>query len=557
MNYEQQRIYNLELHTAKKELQDLQRHYFNLRISDKYKMDMAQMYLKRQRKMIGFLKSENEDLLANARVAGSKGKEATAAEIKAVIKDRLSHMEQYKNKIKIERTQLKELQTQIIKLEKELNRVKVKDKMSEHAILARAVEYEHLLNRLKCRLEVGHDKFGVMLSENKSLRDEITFLLQERHNFNAVYSSLVTLYTKGNTFISSLNEQAILTFCRREEACKQLKKLKCNELEETKMASNEINDLIREEDDYIKFHKFIAFKNSLRVLSNLEERIRLKREKQFAEEINMVERYTVLINKIIHLTGEKDLKQLVRDFQKKEESNFSLYTNVIILNEEVQKIEHSIQCLNNDNGNLLAGDTTRETMSQRKNVLLEESRSATNKANEKKAWCEQKMETLMKGLETIFALLGGDRDQMLKKLGDNTHVSLSNVEMHLIAIEFRINELLNVLSYLEDRESLAGLELYRLYYPLEDENSQIYNRLEQWKEEIKQMAVTTPCALCVEQQELTKEGKKCDGRLQLPLVKEELKLDLKERANRLETILHNVSVCLLPKSRQIVEKRMN
>nr|CAD7598696.1 unnamed protein product [Timema genevievae] len=419
-------------------------------------MDMAQMYLKRQRKMIEFLKAENEDLLTSARVAGSKGKEAAAAETKAVIKDRLAHMEQYKSKIKIERTQLKELQTQIMKLEKELNRVKVKNKISEHATLARAVEYEQLLNRLKCRLEVGHDKFGVMLAENKSLRHEITFLLQERHNFNAVYSSLVTLYTKG---------------------------------------------------------------------------------------------------------GEKDLKQLIWDFQKKEESNFSLYTNVVILNEEVQKIEHSIQCLNNDT------ETCWKKIRQEKQchreklfdlkVLLEESRSITNKANEKKAWCEQKMETLMKGLETIFALLDGDRGQMLEKLGDNTHVSLSNVEMHLIAIEFRINELLNVLSYLQEKESLTGLALYRLYYPLEDENNQIYNRLEQWKEEIKQMAVTTPCALCVEQQELVKEGNKCDGRLQRPLVKEELELDLKERANRLETILHNVSVCLLPKSRQIVEKRMN
>ncbi|CAG2057260.1 unnamed protein product [Timema podura] len=77
--------------------------------------------------------------------------------------------------------------------------------------------------------------------------------------------------------------------------------------------------------------------------------------------------------------------------------------------------------------------------------------------------------------------------------------------------------------------------------PRHEGESKIYNRLEQWKEEIKQMAVTTPCALCVEQQELVKEGNKCDGRLQRPLVKEELELDLKERANRLETILHNVS----------------
>ncbi|XP_046738263.1 coiled-coil domain-containing protein 63-like [Diprion similis] len=527
---------------AETELSRLKRQYRIMENDRATYAEDARLQLRNQQNMINQLEIEKAELMLGIKTAtsgaNSKKDEAMGEKLKCLLATRTK----YKETIDNERQQINELEEQILKVSREVTRMKMivqTDSQSKEL----AVKRNRMVNILENRLEVATKRFNMIVTDNKRFREEISSLLTERQQFNVLWLKLIGQLNTGKQVINDLIEQATVTFNMRDEELNKLHALRERGARDLKSHTSEMCELQRTLDNEWKLQEFLGVKGQYRDTGDLNTKKDAKRQNRHDEMQKKVADYTHILELIKQFTGEQEIDRLMTHFVKQEEENFALFSYVNELNDELEGLQARVGQLRVAIDEARALNTHRsEQQAQTLDRIakqLEEQTSVAATAEKSLAECNDVIEKLLRGIEALFRAVRCDNSPILELLGDNSHVTTNNVMLYLGIIEKRITDLFNQVHWVDKaRKAPSRLDESkkpRLKVPV-----------------LSQIAPTQPCALCVEKEELqnVSEG------LEAPLTRQEATVKLQQRLeDDFSELLHNVSGCHLPAARKIMQRR--
>ncbi|KAK2581933.1 hypothetical protein KPH14_002385 [Odynerus spinipes] len=499
--------------------------------------------LHNQQVMVARLEYEKAELLLaikNARASVFLRKDETDDE---KLKGLLDQRTRFIDAIKSEKQQIAELNRQIGQMSKEVALLRKKSQTDTQAKES-AIQHNKLVFILENRLEVETRRFNTVVAQNTRLRGEIDALLKERARFTMLWNKLIGHLNNGKQVISDLIEQATLTFNQRDEEMNKTQALRERATRDLKAHTAEMCELQRTLDNEMKLQEFLGVKGQYRQTVDLQAKEEAERAAKRQEQRDKIAAYTHILNTIKQFTGESDINRLVTHFVKQEEENFALFSYVNELNDELESLQLRMEGLTvaSEEARALHEYREKQQVETLENISnqLEEQTNLADAAEEELAQCDDEMEKMLRGIEALFKAVRCDNTPILDLLGDNTHVTTSNVMLYLGIIEKRIAEMMHKVYWVDKATKAQQLRL--------DENKKPRLKVPS----LTRIAPTQPCALCVEKEEMqvVSEGK------EIPLSRNEamdkLKIRLEEDYSEL---LHNVSGCHLPDARKVMQKR--
>ncbi|XP_035733386.1 coiled-coil domain-containing protein 63-like [Vespa mandarinia] len=525
------------------ELTRLKRQY---RIMENDRMKCSEegsLQLRNQQIMIARLEYEKAELLLAIKSAKSKTfiKKDEMDDVK--LKELFDQRSKFIDSIKFEKQQIGELKRQIGQITKEVTVLRRKIPTDVQA-KENSFKRHKLILMLENRLEVGMRRFNMIIAENVKLREEIESLLKERTQFTTLWNKLVGQLNTGKQIINDLIEQATLTFNQRDEEMNKTQALREKAMRDFDAHKAEMCELQRTLDNEMKLQEFLGVKGQYRKTIDLQIKQEAERAAKKQEQQDKIATYTHILNTMKEFTGENNIDSLVAYFVKQEEENFALFNYVNELNDEMECLQTKMTELTIaiDEARLLHEFREKQQVETLKNITdqLEEQTKLANEAEEELNNCDQDIEKMLKGIESLFKIVKCDNSPILQLLGDNTHVTMSNVMLYLNIIEKRITEMMHKVHWVDKATMASQLRL--------DEDKKPKLKVPS----LTEIAPTQPCVLCIEKEEMQvmTEG------LEIPLSREEAieKLNIRLESDFSE-LLHNVSGCRLPAARKVIQKR--
>ncbi|KAJ8946146.1 hypothetical protein NQ314_008968 [Rhamnusium bicolor] len=213
-----------------------------------------------------------------------------------------------------------------------------------------------------------------------------------------------------------LIEQATLAFDQREEWCSKLEALKKRAHNDFIAHSEEMREVQRQLDHYLTLREFLSVKGQRRILKDLEEKERKKKEFQIQNLENQLKLYEQTLEQI-----QDDVQRIASQFVKQEEENFALFNYVNELNHEIETLHATMAELEEkiDEQVELSQARTKERQATLRSLqydLDEAIKKAEAGENDVKE-AEKVLKDVLNGIEGIFNLLNCDRGPILELLG--------------------------------------------------------------------------------------------------------------------------------------------
>ncbi|KAJ8911287.1 hypothetical protein NQ315_015290 [Exocentrus adspersus] len=431
---------------AEEELARLQR---QLRIMEEDRVafsDETKSKLEKQRKIIQTLKKEKQKILEDITVATCTNQKRKDLKLTNQIYKLLEEYERYCKLVQEEKDNMKELEVQIKKLEQEIRNMKPKSAVTEEDYRYRLTSGQQAVKTLQNRLDNAVKRFCALLTENKSLREDIDHLLKEMNHYNLVWEKLIKDFNSGKKYMVDLIEQATLAFDQREEWCSKLEALKKRAQNDFVAHSEEMREVQRQLDHDLTLREFLVVKGQRRILRDLEEKERMRKELEVQNLENQLQVYQDTLKQIQQFCQEEDTHRIASQFVKQEEENFALFNYVNELNHEIESLNITLADLKEKIEEQVELSQARAKERQATVKSLEEDFKETlRKADEdedavKKA--QNELHDVLSGIENIFTLLNCDRGPILELLGATSGISLYNVKIYLGTIEKRISAII-------------------------------------------------------------------------------------------------------------------
>ncbi|XP_011644168.1 coiled-coil domain-containing protein 63 isoform X2 [Pogonomyrmex barbatus] len=545
MAYKQQPVQDeLEMETmAEIELSRLKRQYRIMENDRAACAEDARLQLRNQQNMIDRLEYEKAELVLAIKTARSKTFVRKDMEMDRKLKCLLTKRAKYIELIENEKQQIAELDEQIGKLSKDVTSMKMKMRTD---VQSREIAARHTRTvlMLENRVEVATKRFNLVIAENAKLRAEIETLLKERRQFTHMWNKLVGQLNTGKQVINDLIEQATVTFNQRDEELNKIQALRERGIRDLKNHTSEMCELKRTLDNEMKLQEFLGVKGQFREMVDLNAKKEAERQAKREEKQNKIAAFTQILQTIRQFTGEQEIDKLTAHFIKQEEENFALFNYVNELNDELESLQARMEQLTAaiDEAHALNVHRDQQQAETLEKITkdLEEQTALADAAEEDLAQCHDVMDKLLRGIDSLFKAIRCDNSPILELLGDNTHVTMSNVMLYLGIIEKQITEMFHKVYWIDKESKLPQLRLDeekkpRLKVP-------VLNRI----------VPTQPCILCVEQEQMQVVLE----RLEIPLTRAEATQKLQQRLMEDYTeLLHNVSACHLPAARKIIQRR--
>ncbi|XP_050302473.1 outer dynein arm-docking complex subunit 1 [Anthonomus grandis grandis] len=438
---------------AEEELARLQR---QLRIMEDDRMafsDETSSKLEKQRRIIELLRKEKAKLCEDINVATCKNQKRKDKRLSKEIYKLLEVYEEYCERVRVEKEEIVEMDVQIKKLESDIKNLRPKSSVTENHFQTRLTSGQKTLQILKNRLDNMVKKFCAILATNKELREEINHLLKERNHFNDVWEKLLKDIHSGKRYMVDLIEQATIAFDQREEWCSKLDALKKRAEVDFVLHSEEMREIQRRLDQYMTLREFLCVKGQKRILKDLEEKERLKKEMQQQNLEDQLEVYETTLKKIQVFCKEEDVDRIAALFLKQEEENFALFNYVNELSHEIESLTYVMDELHEKIDDQI--ELSNERAKQRQSTIsslqvdLDE---ATKKAEEDEQEVQKAADNLQKvlnGIEKVFEIVNCDKGPILKLLGENASINLFNVKIYLGTIEKKLSGIITDLYFAE------------------------------------------------------------------------------------------------------------
>ncbi|XP_014476801.1 PREDICTED: coiled-coil domain-containing protein 63-like [Dinoponera quadriceps] len=543
MAYRQQPVQD-ELETmAETELSRLKRQYRIMENDRATCVEDARLQLRNQQNRIDRLEYEKAELVLAIKTAKSKSFARKDTEMDEKLRCLLEKRAKYIDMIENEKRQIAELDEQIGKLSKEVGSLKSKVR-SDTQLRDLAVRHSKMVFMLENRVEVATKRFNLVVAENAKLRAEIETLLKERAQFTIMWNKLIGQLNTGKQIINDLIEQATITFNQRDEELNKIQALRERGIRDLNSHTSEMCELKRTLDNEMKLQEFLGVKGQYREMADLNAKKEADRQAKREEKQNKIEAFTHILQTIKQFTGEQEIDKLTAHFVKQEEENFALFSYVNELNDELEslqlRMEQLTAAIDEARVQNVHHDQEQAETLEKITKQLEEQTALADTAEEDLTKCNDVMEKLLQGIDALFKSIGCDNSPILELLGDNTHVTMSNVMLYLGIIEKQITEMFHKIYWVDKATKPPQLRL--------DESRKPRLKVPA----LTRIVPTQPCALCVEEEQMqfVSEG------LEAPLTRAEAMQKLRQRLeDDYAELLHNVSGCHLPAARKIMQRR--
>ncbi|XP_056636600.1 coiled-coil domain-containing protein 63-like [Diorhabda sublineata] len=406
---------------AEEELARLQR---QLRIMEEDRMAFLEetgSKLRKQRTIIGRLRKEKEKIYEEINVATCLNQKRNDEKLIKKMSKLLEDYERYDKLVRKEKEELRELEIQIKKMEADSQRLRPKSVITDQDYENRLKMGEQSIQILKDRLENAVKKFCGILTKNKELREEIDHLLKERAGYNIIWESLLKEMQNRKKYMVELIEQASVAFDQREEWCTKLAALKKRAQSDYLAHTEEMREIQRKLDHDVTLREFLSVKGQKRILKDLEEKERKKRDLQTQNQQNQLIMLENTMKQIQTFCGENDVNKMASLYLKQEEENFALFNYVNELNHEIDLLQVTLNEIQAkiDEQIEISQSKEKERMHNLEFLRkqLEAAIKEANDSEENVKKVEFKLKSILEGIEEIFDLLSCDRGPILGLLG--------------------------------------------------------------------------------------------------------------------------------------------
>ncbi|KAM5199832.1 coiled-coil domain-containing protein 63 isoform 2-T14 [Hipposideros larvatus] len=358
----------------------------------------------------------------------------------------------YESLIKSMKMLLAELDEKIVQMEKKIiNQKQIFTKIQEANNPWKLQKQIHVLETHLNRVTVQFDK---LLTTNAKLRKEIEDLRYEKAAYDNVYQQLHRRLSMHKKTMNVATEQSSQAYQQRLEAMARMAAMKDCQKKDTSQYNTEIRELERVYAHETKLKSFLLLKLNDRLefeeQTKKEEALKAKKHRTKSKGESF-ESYEVAHFRLLKLTENGDLNQLIEEFLAKEEKNFARFTYVMELNNDMemmhkktQKIQNEILHLRSQQKSFHEGNSS--VLRQLEEKLKKTTEEADKYENSYKE-INRNLEHLKSSVENLLKKINCDTTKNLVQLGETGKITEANLPQYFAIIEKKTNDLLLLESY--------------------------------------------------------------------------------------------------------------
>ncbi|KAF3820665.1 hypothetical protein GH733_005210 [Mirounga leonina] len=345
----------------------------------------------------------------------------------------LQTKDDYEALIKSMKVLLAELDEKIVQMEKKIiNQKQIFTKIQEANDPRKLQKQIHVL---EARLNLVTVHFNKMLTTNAKLRKEIEDLRYEKAAYDNAYQQLQRRLLMQKKTMNVAIEQSAQAYEQRLEATARMAAMKDRQQKDISQYNQEIRELERVYAHETKLKSFLLIKLNDRLefeeQAKKEEALKAKKHRKKGKGESF-ESYEVAHLRLLKLTKDGNLNQLIEDFLAKEEKNFARFTyDEIIFLRSQQNSSHD------DNHSVL------REMEEKLKKTTEEADRYENSYKE----ISKTLEYLKNSVKNLFKKINCDATTILGHLGETGKITDNNLPQYFAIIEKKTNDLLLLESY--------------------------------------------------------------------------------------------------------------
>ncbi|XP_060105388.1 coiled-coil domain-containing protein 63 [Heteronotia binoei] len=429
----------------------------------------TQQHLFQQQKQIHGLKQENEEINLLLSLCKSPRNifmdDHNCMELKFLLQTK----DEYDALIQATKTLIAELDDKISEMEKKLQKQKVIILKLRHEFDGRWLQRQIYL--LENRLNHVTVYFDTILTTNGKLREEISNLLCQKSIFDTIYSRLHKQLEQQKKTMDVSIEQSTVAYEQRVEALARISAMKERRCKDIAQFNIEYRELERVYNHETKLKAFMFIKLVDR--SEFEEQAKkeeaLKARKRAKTKGESFESYEVAYMRLLKLTENGDIDQLVEEFVEKEEKNFAYFSYVTELNNDMERLQKKIEDIQNEISELKAqhkkaDDILRSSMKVVEDKLQKTQEDA-NMYEYKLKESSKILDQLKSAVGFLFEQTGCDATKIKEHLGETGEITDQNLMQYFSIVEKKSNDLLLIESFLRYKEVEGELDTVPLLNP--------------------------------------------------------------------------------------------
>ncbi|XP_025018851.1 coiled-coil domain-containing protein 63 isoform X3 [Python bivittatus] len=336
-------------------------------------------------------------------------------------------------------------------------------------------EYDALIRATKSLIAELDGKvtihFDTILTTNAKLREEIENLQCQKSIFEGIYSRLHKKLEQQKRTMDTSIEQSTQAYEQRVEALARISAMKERRFKDIAQFNIEFRELERVYDHETKLKAFMFIKLVDR--SEFEEQAKkeeaLKAKKRAKTKGESFESYEVAYMRLLKLTENGDISQLVEDFIEKEEKNFAYFSYVTELNNDMERLQKRIEDIQNEISQLKSQQKTAEDIIHGSLKEMEETlQKTTEDANQyayKLKESSKILDHMKSAVDFLFKEIGCDATKIREHLGETGEITDQNLMQYFSILEKKSNDLLLIESFLRYKEVEGELDSVPMLNP--------------------------------------------------------------------------------------------
>ncbi|XP_063171916.1 coiled-coil domain-containing protein 63 [Candoia aspera] len=321
------------------------------------------------------------------------------------------------------------------------------------------------------RLNHATVHFDIILTTNAKLREEIENLQCQKSIFEGIYSRLHKKLEQQKRTMDRSIEQSTQAYEQRVEALARISAMKERRFKDIAQFNIEFRELERVYNHETKLKAFMFIKLVDR--SEFEEQAKKeeahKAKKRAKSKGESFESYEAAYTRLLKLTENGDIDQLVEDFIEKEEKNFAYFSYVTELNDDMERLQKRIEVVQNEISQLKSQQKAAEDIIHGNLKEMEETlQKTTEEANQyayKLKESSKILDHLKSAVDFLFKQIGCNATKIREHLGETGEITDQNVMQYFSILEKKSNDLLLIESFLRYREVEGELDSVPMLNP--------------------------------------------------------------------------------------------
>uniref|UniRef100_A0A8D2IRA9 Coiled-coil domain containing 63 n=1 Tax=Varanus komodoensis TaxID=61221 RepID=A0A8D2IRA9_VARKO len=381
----------------------------------------------------------------------------------------LQTKDEYDNLIRATKALIAELDNKIMEMDNKIKKQKV-------LVIELRQEYDgkwlqRQIQLLDNRLNHVTVYFDTILTTNAKLREEIENLQCQKSVFDNIYTRLHKKLEQQKKTMDLSIEQSTQAYEQRVEALARISAMKERRCKDIAQFNIEFRELERIYNHETKLKAFMLIKLVDR--SEFEEEAKreeaVKARKRAKTKGESFESYEVAYMRLLKLTENGDIDQLVEDFIEKEEKNFAHFSYVTELNNDMERLQKRIEDIQNEISQLqLQQREAEDVVHDRLRELEEKLQKTTEDANQYEYKLKESskiLDQLKSAVDFLFKQTGCDASKIREHLGETGEITDQNLMQYFSIVEKKSNDLLLIESFLRYKEVEGELDTVPMLNP--------------------------------------------------------------------------------------------